>query len=30
MEDNKSMEIFAKAPIRKAVLKNTLPSLADP
>lgn len=28
MEDNKSMEVFAKAPIRKAVLQNTLPAMA--
>lgn len=28
MEDNKSMEVFAKAPIRKAVLQNALPAMA--
>ena len=28
MEENKSMEVFAKAPIRKAVLQNALPSMA--
>lgn len=27
MEDNKSMEVFAKAPIRKAVLQNALPAM---
>ena len=28
MEDNKSMEVFAKASIRKAVLQNALPAMA--
>ena len=28
MENNKSMEVFAKAPIRKAVLQNALPAMA--
>lgn len=28
MEDNKSMEVFAKVPIRKAVLQNALPAMA--
>ena len=28
MEENKSMEVFAKAPIRKAVLQNALPAMA--
>ena len=28
MEDNRSMEVFAKAPIRKAVLQNALPVMA--
>ena len=28
MEDNNSMEVFAKAPIRKAVLQNALPAMA--
>ena len=28
MEDNESMEVFAKAPIRKAVLQNALPAMA--
>lgn len=28
MEDNKSMEVFAKAPIRKAALQNALPAMA--
>ena len=28
MEDNRSMEVFAKAPIRKAVLQNALPEMA--
>ena len=28
MEDNKSIEVFAKAPIRKAVLQNALPAMA--
>lgn len=28
MEDNRSMEVFAKAPIRKAVLQNALPAMA--
>ena len=28
MEDNKSMEVFAKAPIRKAVLQNALSAMA--
>lgn len=28
MEDNKSMEVFAKAPICKAVLQNALPVMA--
>lgn len=28
MEDNMSMEVFAKAPIRKAVLQNALPAMA--
>lgn len=28
MEDNKSMEVFAKTPIRKAVLQNALPAMA--
>ena len=28
MEDNKSMEVFAKEPIRKAVLQNALPAMA--
>ena len=28
MEDNKSMEVFAKTPSRKAVLQNALPAMA--
>lgn len=28
MENNESMEVFAKAPIRKAVLQNALPAMA--
>ena len=28
MEDNKSMEVFVKVPIRKAVLQNALPAMA--
>ena len=28
MEDNRSMEVFAKAPIRKEVLQNALPAMA--
>ena len=28
MEENKSLEVFAKAPIRKAVLQNALPAMA--
>lgn len=28
MEENKSMEVFAKSPIRKAVLQNALPAMA--
>ncbi len=28
MENNKSMEVFAKAQIRKAVLQNALPAMA--
>ena len=28
MENNKSMEVCAKAPIRKAVLQNALPAMA--
>ena len=28
MENNKSLEVFAKAPIRKAVLQNALPAMA--
>ena len=28
MEDNQSMEVFAKTPIRKAVLQNALPAMA--
>ena len=28
MEDNKSMEVFAKTPVRKAVLQNALPAMA--
>ncbi len=28
MADNKSMEVFAKAQIRKAVLQNALPAMA--
>lgn len=28
MEENKSLEVFAKAPVRKAVLQNALPAMA--
>ena len=28
MEENKSLEVFAKAPIRKAVMQNALPAMA--
>ena len=28
METNKSLEVFAKTPVRKAVLQNVLPAMA--